>query len=169
MRDALLILVPRHPQRFGDVEAMLRDRGIACAKRSDDATVPLRTQVLLGDTMGEMLAYCAASDIAFVGGSLLQLGGQNLIEPIALGVPTLVGPHTFNFAEATERAIDAGAALRVPDARALVAAVAELFGDAQRRERMHAAALAFVDAHRGAADRVWRWVAPALGAGAKGR
>ena len=72
---------------------------------------------MLGDTMGEMFAYYAAADVAFVGGSLLPLGGQNLIEPIAVGVPTLIGPHTFNFAEARERAIAAGAALRVETMR----------------------------------------------------
>ena len=77
-------------------------------RRSSDAPVTTPTRVVLGDTMGEMLAYCAASDVAFVGGSLVPLGGQNLIEPIALGVPALIGPHTFNFAEISERAIGAG-------------------------------------------------------------
>src|SRR5207237_9401638 len=97
------------------------------------------TRVILGDSIGEMLAYYAAADVAFVGGSLLPLGGQNLIEPIALGVPTLVGPHTFNFADAAEQAIEAGAALRVPDANDLIVTVARLLGDRDARERMRAA------------------------------
>jgi 3-deoxy-D-manno-octulosonic-acid transferase len=159
---ALLLLVPRHPQRFDEVEALLRSRGFTFVRRSSEVPVPPSTQVVLGDSMGEMLAYCAASDVAFVGGSLLPLGGQNLIEPIAMGVPTLVGPHTFNFAEATARAIEAGAARCVPDAPALVDAVAALFADDSARARMRDAALAFHAAHTGATDRLWQWLAPQL-------
>jgi 3-deoxy-D-manno-octulosonic-acid transferase len=156
--DALLVIVPRHPQRFDEVEALLRTRGLAFARRTSDAPIDASTQVVLGDTMGEMLAYCAAADVAFVGGSLLPLGGQNLLEPIALGVPTLVGPHTFNFADATERAIEAGAARRVADADAAVAQVRALLADDTARARMRDAALKFVAAHRGATDRVWDYV-----------
>ncbi|GIK85798.1 MAG: 3-deoxy-D-manno-octulosonic acid transferase [Betaproteobacteria bacterium] len=160
--DVLLVLVPRHPQRFDEVASLLRARGLAAVRRSVEAPVGAAVRVVLGDSMGEMLAYCAAADVAFVGGSLLPLGGQNLIEPIALGVPTLVGPHTFNFAEATERAIEAGAARRVADADALVAAAASLLADAEARERMRAAALAFHAQHRGATQRLWTWLAPRL-------
>ena len=109
-----------------------------------------------------MLAYCAAADVAFVGGSLLPLGGQNLLEPIAVGVPTLVGPHTFNFAETTERAIEAGAARRVADAAALVREVDRLLRTPQDRTAMRDAATAFMAAHRGAADRLWAWLEPRL-------
>jgi 3-deoxy-D-manno-octulosonic-acid transferase len=117
---------------------------------------------VLGDSMGEMPGYCAAADVVFVGGSLLPLGGQNLIEPIAVGRPTLVGPHTFNFAEATDKAVVAAAALRVADAPALVAEVRSLLADRDRRERLGAAARAFHAAHRGAAERLWDWLAPQL-------
>ncbi len=158
----LLLLVPRHPQRFDAVEALVRERGLACVRRSGDAPVPSDARVVLGDSMGEMLAYCAAADLAFVGGSLLPLGGQNLIEPIALGVPALVGPHTYNFAEVTERAIEAGAARRVATADALIGEVDTLLRDAQARAQMRDAALAFVDAHRGAAERLWTWLANRL-------
>ncbi|HEY5863523.1 MAG TPA: 3-deoxy-D-manno-octulosonic acid transferase, partial [Casimicrobiaceae bacterium] len=116
----------------------------------------------LGDTLGELLAYCAAADVAFVGGSLVPVGGQNLIEPIAVGVPTLVGPHTFNFAEASARAIDAGAAIRVRDAPDLVANVAALLRDEAARRAIADRTLAFCAAHRGAADRLWAWLAPRL-------
>src|SRR2546430_14704352 len=98
---------------------------------------------MLGDTLGEIFAYSAAADVAFVGGSLLPLGGQNLIEPIALGVPTLIGPHTYNFAEASARAIEAGAASRVADGSTLVREVSRLLRDPLERERMRAAGDAF--------------------------
>jgi 3-deoxy-D-manno-octulosonic-acid transferase len=111
-----------------------------------------------------MLGYCAAADVVFVGGSLLPFGGQNLIEPIAVGRPTLVGPHTFNFAEAADNATAAGAALRVADADALVAAVAALAADPARRSRMAEDARAFHAAHRGATDRLWAWLEPRLDA-----
>jgi 3-deoxy-D-manno-octulosonic-acid transferase len=160
--DALVVLVPRHPQRFDEVHDLLRARGVASVRRSVDVPVGPGTRVVLGDSMGEMLAYCAAADVAFVGGSLLPLGGQNLIEPIALGVPVLVGPHTFNFAEATDRAVEAGAARRVADADALLAAAGLLLDDDAARAQMHDAALAFHAQHRGAAERLWAWLGPRL-------
>lgn len=160
--EVLTMIVPRHPQRFDAVAEMLRQRGMPFARRSDNGLVPFDVRVALGDTMGEMLGYCAAADIAFVGGSLVPLGGQNLIEPIAVGTPVLVGPHTFNFNDATAGAIAAGAALRVSDADALVAAVRALLADPERRSAMGSAARAFHAAHRGAAERLWRWLEPAL-------
>jgi 3-deoxy-D-manno-octulosonic-acid transferase len=160
--SALLLLVPRHPQRFDEVEALVRSRGLACVRRTSGDPATPRTRIVLGDTMGEMLAYCACADVVFVGGSLLPLGGQNLIEPIAVGVPTLVGPHTFNFAEATERAIEAGAARRVADADALLLEVAALLNDATARAKMRDAALAFIAAHRGATERLWAWLGPRI-------
>ena len=158
----LVVIVPRHPQRFDDVAALLKARGLAFARRSDERDVPNDVRVVLGDSMGEMHAYYAAADIAFVGGSLLPLGGQNLIEPIASGVPTLVGPHTFNFTQAANAAIGAGAALRVADAGELWRIVERLLADAAARERMRAQAAAFIAAHRGATERLWRWLAPRI-------
>jgi 3-deoxy-D-manno-octulosonic-acid transferase len=160
----LTVIVPRHPQRFDAVAELLRARGVAFCRRSENRSVPAGVSVVLGDSMGEMMAYYAAADVAFVGGSLLPLGGQNLIEPIAAGTPTLVGPHMFNFAEATARAKDAGAAREVADASQLVATVASLLVDAAAREKMRDAALAFHAAHRGAADRLWAWLAPRVDA-----
>jgi 3-deoxy-D-manno-octulosonic-acid transferase len=158
----LTVIVPRHPQRFDAVADLLRQRGIPFARRSEQRPVPADVAVVLGDSMGEMQGYCAAADAVFVGGSLLPLGGQNLIEPIAVGRPTLVGPHTFNFAEATDRAVAAGAALRVADARELVAEVRSLLTDPGRRQAIGAAARVFHAAHRGAGDRLWAWLAPQL-------
>lgn len=160
---ALLVLVPRHPQRFDAVAALLAARGIAHQRRSGDRAVPSGVAVLLGDSMGELPGYYGAADVAFVGGSLAPLGGQNLIEALAVGVPVLLGPHTFNFAEAAERAIDAGAALRVADADALAAAAAALLDDPAARTAMREHAWAFLAAHRGATERTWQFVAARLG------
>ncbi|MEP7061389.1 MAG: lipid IV(A) 3-deoxy-D-manno-octulosonic acid transferase [Betaproteobacteria bacterium] len=160
--NALVVIVPRHPQRFDAVAALLDARGCAFCRRSDDRDVPAGVGFLLGDSMGELAAYYAASDVAFVGGSLLPFGGQNLIEPIALGVPTIVGDHTFNFADAARDAVAAGAALRVDSATALVAVASELLVDAAGRATMRKRALAFHAAHRGAIDRLWLWLSPQL-------
>ncbi len=158
----LVIIVPRHPQRFDAVAALLRDRGVPYARRSGSPPIPADARVLLGDSMGEMFAYYAAADVAFVGGSLLPLGGQNLIEPIATGTPTLIGPHTFNFAQASDAAVASGAAQRVHDADELVSVAGRLLADAHSRERMRANAEAFIAAHRGAADRLWKWLVPRI-------
>ena len=156
--DALIILVPRHPQRFDEVATLLTQRGIAFQRRSANEPVRASTRVLLGDSMGEMFAYYAACDVAFIGGSLLPLGGQNLLEACAMGKPAIVGPHTFNFEEATRLAIEAGAALRVNGAAEFAAAAARLLGDAAQREKMGAAGRDFVRAHQGATARIMRAV-----------
>ena len=160
--QTLTVIVPRHPQRFPVVAELLRARGIPFVRRSDNRSVPADFGIVLGDSLGELGAYYAVADVAFVGGSLLPLGGQNLIEAIAMGTPTIVGPHTFNFSEATDKAVAAGAALRVADADALLTEVGALLADSVRRNRMHDTALAFHAAHRGAADRLWAWLAPRL-------
>lgn len=151
----LLLLVPRHPQRFDDVARLVEERGLRLARRS---SLPERVEaaqfdVVLGDSMGEMFAYYAACDCAYIGGSLLPLGGQNLIEACALGKPVLVGQHTFNFLQATEEAVAAGGALRVADADALLREAAELLRDDARRAAMGMRALSFAGKHRGATAR----------------
>ena len=160
----LTVIVPRHPQRFAAVADLLRERAVPFARRSDNAPVTDDIAVVLGDSIGEMEAYFTAADVAFIGGSLAPLGGQNLIEPIGLGLPTLVGPHMFNFADATQKALAARAAVEVADANALIATVAALLADAPRRQAMHDAALSFHAAHVGAADRLMGWLAPRLDA-----
>ncbi len=164
----LVIVVPRHPNRFAAVASLLQGRGVPFVRRSENVAVPVDVNVVLGDSMGEMSAYYAASDVAFIGGSLLPLGGQNLIEPIALGVPVLIGPHTFNFTEATLGAIAAGAAQRVTDADELVRAVSALLADPERRQAMGGAARAFHAAHQGAAQRLWGWLQPQVEASIAG-
>ena len=150
--DALLVLVPRHPQRFAEVAELLAARGLAWRRRSEGLP-DAGTAVWLGDSMGEMAAYYAFADLAFIGGSLLPLGGQNLIEAAACGCPVLVGPHTFNFQRATEDALAAGAAQRVADADALMLTVDRLFSAKTSLAAMRAAAGEFAAAHRGATQR----------------
>ena len=162
--DLLLVIVPRHPQRFDAVAALIAGYGLACMRRSafGEAVLAPGIQVLLGDSMGEMFAYCAAADVAFIGGSLMPLGGQNLIEACAVGTPVLIGPHTFNFATVTQDAIDAGAALRVDDAPALLASAQALLGDAAVVGAMAGAARAFAMQHRGATARTMGMLEPLL-------
>jgi len=155
----LLAIVPRHPQRFDEVARLAAERGFEVARRSAEGKVPATARVLVGDSMGEMLAYYAASDLAILGGSFLDFGGQNLIEACALGRPVIVGPHTYNFEEAARGAVAAGAALRVADAAHAMLEAKALAADAPRRESMGARGLAFVAAHRGAVERLADWIA----------
>jgi 3-deoxy-D-manno-octulosonic-acid transferase len=149
----LLAIVPRHPQRFDEVAQLVRARGLSLQRRSDMNEAAVDADVLLGDSMGEMFSYYAACDCAYIGGSLLPLGGQNLIEACALGKPVLVGEHTFNFLDATEQAVAAGAALRVPDADSLLAQAVRLVCDVHARTEMGSHAAAFASRHRGATLR----------------
>lgn len=158
----LLVIVPRHPQRFAAVEALLQRGGWRYARRSEARPLAPDVQIVLGDSMGEMFAYYVAADFVFVGGSLLPFGCQNLIEACAAGKPVLFGPSVFNFAQAAALAIEAGAARQVSDARALVRAGQELAADGPLRLRMGTAALAFCASHRGAVNRLLSWLQPAL-------
>ena len=160
--DALLVIVPRHPQRFEEVAALVATRGFPLQRRTAGGAIAPDTRIVLGDTMGELYAYYAACDVAFVGGSLLPLGGQNLIEPCAVGVPVLIGPHTFNFAQATEQAVAAGAAQRVSDADELLQTAGALLRNGPTRVAMSEAGKTFTTRHRGATKRTMQIVARAL-------
>ena len=149
----LLVIVPRHPQRFDSVVAAARSKGFDVARRSDGEAVSPRTRVWIGDSMGELWAYYLAADVAYVGGSIAPLGGQNLIEAAAAGCPILIGRHTFNFAVASDEAVRVGAASRVGDYDALVVAALGLAADPARRRRMADAGATFAAAHRGATAR----------------
>ncbi|MBZ0143312.1 MAG: lipid IV(A) 3-deoxy-D-manno-octulosonic acid transferase [Rhodocyclaceae bacterium] len=148
--DWLSVIVPRHPQRFDEVAALLEKRGTAWQRRSANQPIAAATQAVLGDSMGEMFAYYAACDVAYIGGSLLPYGGQNLIEACAVGVPVLIGPHTYNFAEAAEQAVAAGAARRTETAEELLQQVRELLAEPERRQAMAQAGRAFAARHGGA-------------------
>jgi len=149
----LTVIVPRHPQRFQEVEAMLVQRGFSFQRRSANHTIAPETQVVLGDSMGEMFAYYAVCDIAFIGGSLLQFGGQNLIEACAVGKPVVIGPHTYNFAQASELAVTSGAAVRVQNTEELVLQVENLLAHPEQLTAMGKAGQNFVSANRGATER----------------
>ncbi len=149
----LCVIVPRHPQRFEAVAALIAASGHGVVRRSENRDIPPDCAVVLGDSMGEMAAYFGASDVAFVGGSLLPYGGQNFIEACALGIPVLLGPFTHNFAKASEDALAAGAAAGVVDAASLVACATEILGNPAGAADMSAAGIRFFAAHRGATGR----------------
>jgi len=152
--DALLVLAPRHPSRFDGVAALLARSGLAFSRRSGGAPVAADAAVLLLDTLGELSDFYAAADIAFVGGSLVPIGGHNLLEPAALGVPVLYGPSQFNGRESAALLSAAGAALPVADARTLAASVRRLFDRPEERQRIGAIGRATVASARGSVARL---------------
>ena len=162
-----LFVVPRHPQRFDEVASAIAARGLTLARRSTwgagwpDAAAQA-ADVWLGDSMGEMPAYYAAADVALLGGSFAPLGGQNLIEAAACACPLVMGPHTFNFAQAAELSEQAGAARRVADWADGVRAACEIAQDPAMRAAMAKRATAFSQAHRGAAARMSEQIAGLL-------
>ena len=152
----LTVIVPRHPQRFDEVAQLLEARGITYRRRSDGAPWPAApVSVLLGDSMGEMFAYYAACDLAFIGGSLRPFGAHNLLEACALAKPVIVGPSIYNFQEAVELGVAAGGVVQVAGVDALAAELTRILSDAGRRESMGQAARAFAEAHRGAVERLF--------------
>ncbi len=175
-REALLILVPRHPQRAVQLAQEARAHGFTVLLRSDlpDDISQLTTaaghspsttaQILIGDSLGEMSMYYSTCDLALIGGSLLPFGGQNLIEACALGKPVLLGPHVFNFSQASEDAKQCGAAEQIPSIsdQALVKHIAVLLNDTTRLAQMGAAGMQFAQAHRGATQRTMDAVTPLL-------
>ncbi len=148
------LIVPRHPQRFDEVHRMLEQAGLRVSRRSQwsSGQPPADVDVWLGDSVGEMPAYYAAADIGLLGGSFEPLGGQNLIEAAACGCPMVLGPHTFNFAQASQTACEVGAAFRVLDMEQGVQLATALARDAEGLARARQAALAFAQTHRGAAQ-----------------
>lgn len=156
--NPLLIITPRHPQRFDHVAGLLESHGVKYLRRTalnheEIAPIASEVQVILGDSMGEMYMYYAACDIAFVGGSLVALGGHNLIEACAMAKPVLTGTHTFNFSEITDQAIASGAAFRVDGALSLFRQAHALLADKRQCQRMGEAAHAFFLQHQGATAR----------------
>ena len=152
--NALLILVPRHPERFNSVFELCRREGFATVRRSSGESVEAQTQVLLGDTMGELLFLYALADSAFVGGSLVPNGGHNLLEPAALAKPVLSGPHLFNFLEIAAKLRDAAALEEVDDVQGLAVAVQRLFELPQDAQRMAQAGLKVMQLNQGALQRL---------------
>jgi 3-deoxy-D-manno-octulosonic-acid transferase len=160
--DALLLIAPRHPERFKLVENSVRSLGFAVATRSADRVPQPSHQVFVIDSMGELMPFFAAADLAFVGGSLVPIGGHNVLEPASLATPVLVGPHTFNFEEISLALIREGGGERVAAAEQLGDAVIGLLRDGARRQRMGQHAREVFDSERGAVQRVLRLIDDSL-------
>jgi len=156
---SLLVVVPRHPERFAGVAALARRRGFAVTRRSEDPAGCAEYQVFVGDSMGELPLFYAASDVAFVGGSLVDVGGHNPLEPAALGLPVLIGPQVYNFEDIVMRLREEGAARAVSGVEDLARAVADYLGDANLRHRDGECGRAFVARNRGALDRTMEMIA----------
>ena len=159
--NLLLVLVPRHPERFRAVAKLVQECGLTLVKRSENTAVSELCNVFLGDSMGEMLQYFSISDIAFVGGSLVPTGCHNVLEPAALGLPVLVGPSQFNFQTICEQLEEAGALQSVPNEQALATALLLLFADVDLQKRMGEAGRTVLQQNRGALQRsyeiVWHY------------
>lgn len=161
-RDALLILVPRHPNRFERVRQWLTSHGIAYVSRSTGCAVSAHEQVLLVDTLGELLMFYAAADVAFVGGSLIPIGGHNLLEPAALARPVLTGPHNFNAPDIAQLMLQNAAAWQVSSADDLGHALLDLCAHPDKGAAMGSAALRILEANRGALTRLMSLIDPHL-------
>lgn len=152
--EALLILVPRHPERFPSVAGQIQRSGMTLAQRSKDEIVDRQTQVYLGDTMGELTVLLGSADAAFIGGSLVQTGGHNMLEAAAQGVPVCFGPHTFNFAVISKMLLENGAAQRVQNANELAQVMSAWLSDASIRAQVGDAGRQIVLQNRGALGRL---------------
>lgn len=158
--NILLVLIPRHPERFQAAFDMAENLGFRVQKRSDNQKVDLQTQVWIGDSMGELFAYYLIANVAFVGGSLVDTGCQNIIEPIACGVSVIFGWSTYNFASATEEALKAGVARQVNDADECVATALSLLHQENETQRLSAQKM--ISQHQGASERIADYVSGCL-------
>jgi len=160
--QALLVLVPRHPPRFAEVADWLRQQGVKFVTRDSGAPTSGETEVFLVNTLGELQPFYAAGDVAFVGGTLVPIGGHNLLEPAALGLPVLAGPNNFNSADVARLLVQGGAVRIVHDAHEVATAVCELLADPAARTRMGTSGRQAIEANRGAVDRLMEFLAPLL-------
>lgn len=151
--EALLVLVPRHPDRFDNAFRAAGEAGLRTSRLSEASVCPADSQCHVIDAMGVLLNYYSAADVAFVGGSLVTVGGHNVLEPAAIGRPVITGPHTFNFADITERLIEDGGAVRVHDAAGLAAETRRLFADETARSDMGRRGRELIEKGQGAVDR----------------
>lgn len=154
MPEILLVLVPRHPERFDQVVELCQGRSLNVVRRSEQRECDIRTDVFVGDTMGELMLFFAASDIAFVGGSLVETGGHNLLEPASLGLPVLTGPHMFNFSDIHQLLLHGEASIEVESPAHLAREILALFKDDALRESMGNNGRQLVEQNRGALDKV---------------
>jgi len=158
--DALLIIVPRHPQRFDEVFDLIVDSGLDVKRRSRGVSCEENTQVLLGDSMGELLSYYSVCDIAFIGGSLIDVGGQNMLEAASASKPILFGPSVFNFEQIAELLLEKDGAIQVSDADDLMKNISNLLLDDNEREKLGENAKNLLEKHRGAVNRLVKLIIP---------
>jgi 3-deoxy-D-manno-octulosonic-acid transferase len=158
--DALMIIIPRHPQRFDEVYNLIVDSGLVVKRRSDGLRCDENTQVLLGDSMGELLSYYSVCDIAFIGGSLIDTGGQNMLEAAAASKPILFGPSVFNFEQIAQLLLEKDAAIQVDDADDLMKTISSLLLDDPKRQKLGENAKNLLEKHRGAIDRLMKLIIP---------
>jgi len=158
--DALMIVIPRHPQRFDEVFNLLVDSGLDVKRRSHGLICDKNTQVLLGDSMGELLSYYSVCDIAFIGGSLVDRGGQNMLEAAAASKPILFGPSVFNFEKIAQLLLEKDAAIQVGDADDLMKTISGLLLDDTKRQKLGENAKNLLEKHRGAVDRLMKLIMP---------
>ena len=158
--DALLIIVPRHPQRFDEVFNLIVDSGLKVKRRSDGLGCDESIQVLLGDSMGELLSYYSVCDIAFIGGSLIDTGGQNMLEAAAASKPILFGPSVFNFEKIAQLLLEKDAAIQVGDTDDLMKTISGLLLDDTKRQKLGENAKNLLEKHRGAVDRLMKLIMP---------
>ncbi|MEO0997963.1 MAG: lipid IV(A) 3-deoxy-D-manno-octulosonic acid transferase, partial [Pseudomonadota bacterium] len=161
--DALLLLVPRHPERFDDVVRMVDDAGFGFVRRTAAVAPTAATAVFVGDTLGELTLFYAAADIAVVCGSFAPVGGHNLLEPAALGVPVVTGPHLFNALDIADKFRESDASLIVDDSRQLADALLRLFADEAARHELGRRGRELVEGNRGALEQLLRLVEPLIG------
>ncbi len=160
--EALLLLVPRHPDRFSRVASLCRDEGFSLHRRSSDTPCADGIEIYLGDSMGELLVFYGAADAAFIGGTLVPIGGHNPLEAAAMGLPVIMGPHVFKMRQVAEQLVDSGGGQQVNDAGFLADAVTELLEHPDRRVAAGRCALALMEANRGATERMLEQIRPLL-------
>jgi 3-deoxy-D-manno-octulosonic-acid transferase len=161
--NLLLILVPRHPERFSQVRELIQKHGFSCVSRTERRHCDESTEVFLGDTMGEVPLFYAASDIAFVGGSLVPIGGHNLLEPAALGLPVITGPYVYNAQDIADMFVDLGACHMVSNAEGLAAAVGELVANPEEAVALGRKGMDILQRNRGALTRLLGLLEPLIG------
>ena len=158
--NALLIIVPRHPERFNEVFSMANETGLNVKRRSLGGHCEQDTDILIGDSMGEMMSYLNISDIAFIGGSLTNNGGQNMLEAASLSKPIIFGPSVFNFEEISKRLLDDGSAIQVRNAEELMKTISELLLDDEKRRLIGDSAKSTFENNRGATTKIFNEIAP---------
>ncbi len=160
--ELLLMIVPRHPERFNEVAELCRQHNLSVVTRTSNLTCLLETDVYLADTMGELKMLYAASDVAFVGGSMVSIGGHNILEALAIGVPVLFGPYMVNFQEIADKVLARKAAIQCEDKMAVIRAIESIYSDSKYREALISDGKSFIQLNRGAIEKIYKLISEEL-------